>query len=191
MLNRYNHEKKYYKDDYHPPVLVQQSDTVNPEPEESDPPLSASSIWLTYEALQKVNRPESETGWQYFSSSPNLAWKTGTSFGFRDGWAVGTTPEYVIGVWTGNADGEGRPGLTGISAAAPILFDLVNIMGLQTWFATPYEDLTMIRVCSKSGFRAGPDCPETVEIPACVNGLRSEACPYHKIIHLNKAKTFR
>ena len=87
--------------------------------EDTVPPLSASSIWLTYEALQKVNRPESETGWQYFSSSPDLAWKTGTSFGFRDGWAVGTTPGYVVGVWTGNADGEGRPGLTGISAAAP------------------------------------------------------------------------
>ena len=99
--------------------------------EEPDPPLSASSIWLTYEALQKVNRPESETGWQYFSSSPDLAWKTGTSFGFRDGWAVGTTPEYVVGVWAGNADGEGRPGLTGISAAAPILFDLVNLMGTR------------------------------------------------------------
>ena len=61
-------------------------------------------------SASKVNRPGSETGWQYFSSSPDLAWKTGTSFGFRDAWAVGTTPEYVIGVWTGNADGEGRPG---------------------------------------------------------------------------------
>jgi penicillin-binding protein 1C len=49
----------------------------------------------------------------------------------------------------------------------------------------------MIRVCSKSGFRAGPDCPETVEIPACVNGLRSEACPWHQIVHLNKSGTFR
>ena len=159
--------------------------------EEPEPPLSASSIWLTYEALQKVNRPESEAGWQYFSSSPNLAWKTGTSFGFRDGWAVGTTPGFVVGVWTGNADGEGRPGLTGISAAAPVLFDLVNLMEYGSWFNTPYEDLTMIRVCSKSGFRAGPDCLETVEIPACANGLRSEACPYHQIIHLNKSKTLQ
>ena len=191
VLNRYNHEKKYFKDDYHPPVIVQQNDPVQTKTEEPVPPLSASSIWLTYEALQKVNRPESETGWQYFASSPNLAWKTGTSFGFRDGWAVGTTPGYVAGVWTGNADGEGRPGLTGTSAAAPILFDIVNMMGSQTWFSTPDEDLTMIKVCSRSGFRAGPDCPETMEIPACVNGLRSEVCPYHRIIHLNQAKTLQ
>ncbi len=187
VLSRYNKEKRYVKGDYHPPVLIQNTDSINEKKDESDPPLSASSIWLTYEALQKVNRPESETGWQYFSSSPGLAWKTGTSFGFKDGWAVGTTPEYVIGVWTGNANGEGRPGLTGITAAAPILFDLVSLTGQKDWFKTPYEDMTMIRVCAKSGFRAGPDCPETLEIQACVNGLRSEACPYHKIIHLNKS----
>ena len=190
VLNRYNHEKKYFRDDYHPPV-IEQDKRIHVRTEEPVPPLSASSIWLTYEALQKVNRPESETGWQYFASSPNLAWKTGTSFGFRDGWAVGTTPGYVIGVWTGNADGEGRPGLTGTSAAAPILFDIVNIMGSLTWFSTPDEDLTMIKVCTLSGFRAGPDCPETVDIPACINGLRSEVCPWHRIIHLNQAKTLQ
>jgi penicillin-binding protein 1C len=191
VLNSYLHEKKYYKEDYHPLVLIQQKDSLSEKTSDPDPPLSASSIWLTYEALQKVNRPESETGWQYFSSKPDLAWKTGTSFGFRDGWAIGTTPKYVIGVWAGNADGEGRPGLTGISAAAPIMFDLVNMMGSGSWFNTPYQDITMIRVCSRSGFRAGPDCPEIVEIQACVNGLRSEACPYHHIIHLNKSKTLQ
>ena len=189
VLNRYLEEKKYYKEDFHPPVLIRKKDARKTE--ETDPPLSASSIWLTYEALQRVNRPESESGWQYFGSSHDLAWKTGTSFGFRDGWAVGTTPRYVVGVWVGNASGEGRPGLTGIGAAAPLMFDLVNLMGSGAWFRTPYEDLTMIRVCSNSGFRAGPDCPETIEVPACVNGLRSEACPYHQMVHLNKSKTFQ
>jgi len=189
VLRRYNNENRYLPGDFHPPVLIHYDDTLNDIVEEKEPPLSASSIWLTYEALQKVNRPESEAGWQYFASSPNIAWKTGTSFGFRDAWAVGTTPEYVIGVWAGNADGEGRPGLTGISAAAPILFDLANIMESNSWFSQPAEEMTMIRVCSKSGFRAGPDCLETEEIAACVNGLRSEVCPYHKIIHLDKSQT--
>ncbi len=189
VLNRYNRERKYYAADYHPPVLVEQNDEAPEMIEQKSPPLSASSIWLTYEALQKVNRPESETGWQYFASSPNLAWKTGTSFGFRDGWALGTTPVYVAGVWTGNADGEGRPGLTGTSAAAPILFDVVSMMGSDTWFEAPREDMTMIEVCSLSGYKAGPDCPETTWIRACVSGLRSEACPYHRIVHLNQSET--
>ena len=189
VLNRNLRGEKYSKEDYHPPVLISTTSKDSIRTPDPDPPLSASSIWLTYEALQKVNRPESESGWQYFSSSPDLAWKTGTSFGFRDGWAVGTTPRYVVGVWVGNATGEGRPGLTGISAAAPLMFDLVNLMSSGTWFKTPDDDLTMIRVCKTSGFRAGPDCPETIEIPACLNGLRSEVCPYHQIVHLNKAKT--
>lgn len=189
VLNRYNIEKKYFVEDYHPPVLIPNSVSEKMKIPESDPPLSASAIWLTYEALQRVNRPESESGWQYFASSPDLAWKTGTSFGFRDGWAVGTTPRYVVGVWVGNATGEGRPGLTGISAAAPLMFDLVSLMGSGSWFKAPDEDLTMIRVCSKTGFRAGADCDETTEIQTCINGLRSEACPYHQVIHLNRLKT--
>jgi penicillin-binding protein 1C len=188
VLKHYNIEKKYFREDFHAPVLV--PETKSPvKTEDPDPPLSASSIWLTYEAIKKVNRPEEEAGWQYFSSAPDLAWKTGTSFGFRDAWAVGTTPEFVIGVWAGNADGEGRPGLTGITAAAPILFDLAGITGSGIWFTEPVEDLTMINVCVQSGYRAGPDCPETTEVPACINGLRSEACPFHKIIHLDRSST--
>jgi penicillin-binding protein 1C len=189
VLNRYNSEKKYFRDDYHMPVYIQGESIVNKLTIDNDPPLSASSIWLTYEALRKVNRPQNEAGWQYFSSSPNLAWKTGTSFGFRDAWAVGTTPDYVIGVWAGNADGEGRPGLTGLAAASPILFDLVNLMDQTEWFESPDEDLTMVKVCSASGFRAGPDCPDTEEVAANFNGLRSDVCPYHRIIHLNKNGT--
>jgi penicillin-binding protein 1C len=189
VLGRYNNEKRYLKEDYHQPLFL--TDIIQPEAsaEEANPPLSAGSIWLTYEALRKVNRPETETGWQYFASAPEIAWKTGTSFGFRDAWAVGTTPGYVIGVWAGNADGEGRPGLTGISAAAPILFEIIGIMNHVQWFTPPYEELTTVSVCSKSGFRAGPDCPETEEISVCINGLRSEACPYHSIIHLDKTNT--
>lgn len=186
VLNNYHINKEYYKDDYHPPVIIPQKESSAVKVNESDPPLSASAIWLTYEALQRVNRPGSETGWQNFSSSADIAWKTGTSFGFRDAWAVGTTPRYVIGVWAGNADGEGRPGLTGIGAAAPVLFDLVSLMETGDWFATPYEDMTTITVCRESGFRAGQDCTDTQEISVCINGLRSEPCPYHHMIHLNK-----
>ncbi len=191
VLNRYNDVKKYYTDDYHPPVLVADHENSEEKQETQDPPLTASSIWLTYEALQKVNRPESEIGWQYFNSSRNIAWKTGTSFGFRDAWAVGTTPEYVIGVWAGNGDGEGRPGLTGISSAAPIMFELAGLIESGSWFDKPEEELAMIRVCTQSGFRAGPDCRETEEIPAGANGLRSESCPWHRIVHLNKSLTMQ
>lgn len=189
ILGRFNTEKRYINNDYHPPVLIRGNNNPAEVAEETRPLLTASSIWLTYEALRKVNRPEAETGWQYLASSPEIAWKTGTSYGFRDAWAVGTTPGYVIGVWAGNADGEGRPGLTGISAAAPLLFDLAGIMNDSEWFSPPYEEMTSLPVCRTSGYRAGPDCPETEEVFVSVNGVRSEACPYHRIIHLDGTRS--
>lgn len=189
VLNHFNTHKAYFKNDYHPPVLVSEKPSHEESPEDPNPPLSAASVWLTFEALRKVNRPSNEAGWQYFSSSRNLAWKTGTSFGFRDAWAVGTTPEFVIGVWAGNADGEGRPGLTGISAAAPVLFDILNIMKPSGWFSKPSGQLSVIRVCRTSGYRAGPLCSETEETEACTSGLKSGMCPYHQIIHLDRTRT--
>jgi penicillin-binding protein 1C len=191
VAGHYTRNRSYNTKDYHPPYLLKRERKISTDTLAADMPPSASSIWLTYNALKTVNRPESETGWQYFSSSGDLAWKTGTSFGFRDGWAVGTTPAYVIGVWAGNADGEGRPGLTGTGAAAPIMFDVFNFMGNDASFVMPREDMTVIKVCRQSGYRAGPDCPETEEVWANPAGLRSEACPYHKTVHLNKTRTLR
>ena len=77
--------------------------------------------------MQKVKRPVEEAGWNYFGSAKTIAWKTGTSYGFRDGWAIGFNDEHLVGIWIGNADGEGRPGLTGVRAAAPLLFELFDL----------------------------------------------------------------
>ena len=90
------------------------------------------------EALKEVNRPQGSENWEFFTDAQPLAWKTGTSYGFKDAWAVGVTPKYAIGVWVGNADGEGRPGITGVEAAAPILFDVLNLLPNASWFETPY-----------------------------------------------------
>jgi penicillin-binding protein 1C len=155
-------------------------------------PLSPSSVWLTYEALRRVNRPETETGWQYFGSAPEVAWKTGTSFGFRDAWAIGTTPSYIVAVWAGNADGEGRPGLSGIASAAPLLFDIIRLLPPSaSWFARPEEGMTLASLCAASGYRAGPDCPETREEWIPETGLRSDACPYHTVVTLDSTETYR
>ncbi len=154
--------------------------------------LSAPAIWLTYEALLRVNRPETETGWQYFGSMPEIAWKTGTSFGYRDAWAIGTTPEYVVAVWAGNADGEGRPGLSGISSAAPLLFDIFRLLKPASGgFTRPEEGMTLTEVCTASGYRAGPGCAEKREEWVPETGLRSDACPYHTVINLDTTGNYR
>lgn len=90
--------------------------------------LGAGSIWLTYNAMEQVNRPEGDEAWKFYDSALKIAWKTGTSFGNRDAWAIGTNSKYVVGVWVGNATGEGRPTLTGVTSAAPILFDVFNLL---------------------------------------------------------------
>jgi penicillin-binding protein 1C len=162
------------------------------QPAAAGPLPSAPAIWLTYEALRRVNRPETETGWQYFGGAPEVAWKTGTSFGYRDAWAIGTTPGYVVAVWAGNADGEGRPGLSGISSAAPLLFDIIRLLPLsESWFARPEEGMTLVEVCSASGYRAGPDCTERRGEWVPEAGLRSDACPYHTPVSLDSTGRYR
>lgn len=153
----------------------------------SYPPLSPSAIWSTFEAMVEVNRPDMDANWKAFSSSGKIAWKTGTSFGFRDAWAIGVTPGYVVGVWVGNADGEGRPGITGIKAAAPILLDVFSELPQTGWFRQPVEDMEKIPVCRMSGHRASPYCEITDSTYVPSTCLSTLACPYHQQVCLDKS----
>ena len=152
--------------------------------------LGAGSIYLTYNAMKEVNRPEGDEAWKFYDSSLELAWKTGTSFGNRDAWAIGTNARYVVGVWVGNANGEGRPELTGVGSAAPILFDLFNLLPRMKWFQTPLNDLQYADVCTLSGHLAQDDCPKIRQlIPR--KGMKTSVCGYHKLVHLDATEQFR
>lgn len=152
---------------------------------------SAASIWFTFKALTAAYRPETESSWEMFSSSQKIAWKTGTSFGFKDAWSIGVTAGYVVGVWAGNADGEGRPGLTGLKAAAPIMFDIFESLPRTPWYDPPYDEIVKIPVCVNSGHRANLHCPsvDSARVPRA--GLKSRQCSYCKLIHLDKTRKFR
>ncbi len=150
----------------------------------------AASMYLTFEAMKEVNRPEGQESWEFYDSSKQIAWKTGTSFGNKDAWAIGVTKDQVVGVWVGNADGEGRPNVTGVSSAAPILFDVFNALPKTKWFLKPLDEFTDINVCVNSGYLAGPICPtKKISIPAKKNYVK--ACPYHKLIHLDAKQQFQ
>lgn len=146
--------------------------------------LSPGVVWSMMEAMKEVTRPEGEVDWRRFDSARQVAWKTGTSFGNRDAWAVGMTPEYVIGVWVGNASGEGRPDLTGVRKAAPIMFDLFNLMGSTSWFHEPVRDTRSVEICTRSGHRAGNDCTDTAYRLIPLTALETSVCPYHQRIHV-------
>ncbi|WP_454802672.1 penicillin-binding protein 1C [Mucilaginibacter phyllosphaerae] len=185
VLNHYNKTNGGYDpDDYHAPVYTT-SPKAKPKPEKNGL-LDAGSIYYTLQAMEEVMRPGEEMLWQQFSSTQRIAWKTGTSFGFRDGWAIGITPKYVVGVWVGNTDGEGRPGLTGIHTAAPILFDIFRLLpAAREWFDTPTGELVKINVCRESGYRAGQYCEHPVEQLVPRSGLKAAVCPWHKLVHLS------
>lgn len=153
--------------------------------------LSAASLWFTLEAMSALNRPEEEADWQQFESMKQIAWKTGTSYGGRDAWAIGVTPRYVVGVWAGNASGEGRPGLTGVGNAAPVLFDIFSLLPGSAWFDMPYDELEKVAICRSSGHKASAICEpvDTVYIPR--SGMVSEVCPYHQLVHLSPDEQFR
>jgi len=158
----------------------------------SEPVYSAGAAWLTLQAMRDVNRPEEEEGWKSFASSREIAWKTGTSFGFRDAWAIGMTADYLVGVWVGNADGEGRPGLTGVSAAAPLMFEVFRLLPPSShWFYAPYDELEKTEICHQSGYRPSIYCQDRDSVFICLEGLRSVPCPYHRLIHLDETGSFR
>lgn len=150
----------------------------------------AGAIWHTFNAMKEVNRPEGDEAWRFYDSSLEIAWKTGTSFGSRDAWAIGVTKEYVVGVWVGNATGEGRPLLTGVESAAPILFDVFHLLPKSKWFEIPYNDLEEANVCKVSGYLAQENC-EAIKQWIPKTAKKTENCPYHKLIHLDKKEEYR
>ena len=153
--------------------------------------MNAACVYQTFEAMDEAMRPGDEALWQQFESSRKIAWKTGTSFGFRDAWSIGVTPEYVVAVWVGNADGQGKPGLIGVQAAAPIMFDIFKILPRTSWFNPPFDEMKKAIVCQQSGYKANANCWPVDTIYINKKNEKTGVCPYHELVHLNKTKTFR
>lgn len=147
-------------------------------------------IYETLEAMTQLNRPDENGNWKAFISTQKIAWKTGTSFGNRDAWSVGISADYVVSVWVGNADGSGRPGLTGVGYAAPILFEVFNTLPKSyKWFPKPTGDYSPIPICSASGYKAGPYCTQadTIMLPQTCEQLK--ICPFHHLLNVNEDAT--
>ncbi len=190
ILNTFNqHDRKYNLNNLHPLTF---------EPVEDKKPqwannatFSAGAIYLTFEAMADLSRPEEEADWHYFNSMKKIAWKTGTSYGARDAWSIGVTPNYVVGVWVGNADGEGRFGMTGVGFAAPIMFSVFSKLPHSEWFEMPYAEMDIIPVCRKSGHIATSLCEEVDSLTFLEVGKETEICPYHHLVHLTPDCKYR
>lgn len=181
---------EYYTKEFVEPILTKGTNVDFGAKSNEVTIFDAASIYLTFEAMKKVNRPEGSESWEFFDSSKQIAWKTGTSFGNKDAWAIGISKDYVVGIWVGNADGEGRPKLTGLTSAAPILFNVFDVLPRSPWFQKPEDEFMDIKVCSESGYLATEICPKTIiSIPNKQNYIKS--CGYHQWVQLDPQRQFR
>lgn len=139
-----------------------------------------TSFYYCLEALSRVNRPD-EMDWRQIPSVRKIAWKTGTSWGFRDAWAVGISSDYVVGVWAGNALGQSAPGLLGARTAGPVMFEIFNLLPRSAPFDGPrYGEYISAEVCRESGMLKGQYCEECDTLMLPKNAMRSRVCAYHK-----------
>ncbi|WP_299394505.1 penicillin-binding protein 1C [uncultured Gelidibacter sp.] len=191
-LNHFNEtSSEYFTNEFTEPTFLNHT-TIDFGKKSSEKTLfDAASIYLTYESLKEVNRPEGNENWEFYDSSKQIAWKTGTSFGFRDAWAIGTTKDYVVGVWVGNADGEGRPGLVGVQTAAPILFEVFDVLPNSEWFSKPFDEMQEVEICTQSGYRASSNCVDKEEKFIQHTGLKTAPCPFHMLVHLDRSEHYQ
>lgn len=152
--------------------------------------ISQGASFLTLEMLKDLQRPEAELYWQLFDGKQPIAWKTGTSFGHRDAWAAGVTPEWTVCIWVGNFPGDSNPEIKGAEAAGSLMFHVFNLISkTQTWFQPPEADLIKKVICRHSGFSANELCTEVDTVWAPKQAKLLKTCPYHKKIFLNAAET--
>ena len=104
---------------------------------------------------------------------------------------MGLTDRYVVGVWTGNSSGEGRPGLTGTFVAAPILFDVFSKINDTYTYPASTEQNSLIEVCAVSGYPKSDCCPETKMIRAVTDDIKTGVCPYHQRLFLDKTRQYQ
>ncbi|MBN2572768.1 MAG: penicillin-binding protein 1C, partial [Ignavibacteriales bacterium] len=137
---------------------------INNEQDEGVQLFSKGAAYLIGIILLNNQRPDFPNQLSDVTKLPKIAWKTGTSYGKRDAWAVGFNPQYTIGVWMGNFNGKGSPYLSGAEMSVPLLFDLFNAISYgedKKWFDMP-NDILERDVCAETGLLPTEQCKNLV-----------------------------
>ena len=176
------------------PLRVLQEPEEKASPRENGAVISPMACYLTLNMLRELQRPGAEYYWEQYQNQWPLAWKTGTSYGQRDAWAVGVSPQWTIAVWVGNFSGDGNANLAGAKCAGPLLFDIFNYLPKDpgmAWFEQPAGESQTLMLCRESGYLAGENCPDAVpaEAPRFMKPL--PRCPYHQAVYLDSTETYQ
>jgi len=155
--------------------------------------LHPGAAHLVREALKIRGRPDFAIDPRYLTHS-NIRWKTGTSQGNRDAWAVGFDPDFTVGVWLGNLDQNPSPALVGPEVAAPLMFDAFSRLRRRSpnvvggWFA---EKIESVEVCAFSGLPPSPSCPRHKKSEGLAGLAPRVRCPYHQDILVDQESGMR
>ncbi|HNS16730.1 MAG TPA: penicillin-binding protein 1C [Bacteroidales bacterium] len=153
----------------------------------SDTLFSAPAAFLVTEMMTSLKRPDFPVKAEQIIDLPRIAWKTGTSYGRRDAWSVGYNPDYTVGVWIGNFQGNGIPELNGTDFAAPLLFKIFRLLDRDnslSWFELP-PGLRIRDVCARSGLPPSDFCTDLIE-DAYIPGISpGERCQHLRAVFVN------
>jgi penicillin-binding protein 1C len=129
--------------------------------------ISPEAAFITLDMLRRNQRPDDDGSTPLRGRWP-VAWKTGTSWGFRDAWSAGIVGPYVLVVWIGDFTGKGNPAFVGIDAAAPLFFRIADGLNLARIneavpLAKRPAGVARVAVCAESGDLPNAWCPQTVD----------------------------
>ncbi len=129
--------------------------------------LSPEAAFITLDMLRHNPRPDDD-GFALPRGRWPIAWKTGTSWGFRDAWSAGIVGPYVLVVWIGDFEAQGNPSFVGVDAAAPLFFRIADALNLARRNEplpefVPTSGVSKVAVCTESGDLPNVYCPETVD----------------------------
>ncbi|NLO91001.1 MAG: penicillin-binding protein 1C [Elusimicrobia bacterium] len=152
--------------------------------------LSPEASYITLSMLRETARQEENFRRQWLKSSIPVAWKTGTSSGFRDAWSAGVFGHYAVITWVGNADGRPNPVFVGVSAAAPLMFRVIDALrvlepGMPQIKPRYMKDLRTVKVCPVSGRLPGRFCKKTVETLFIAGQSPIQSCDIHRQVEVD------
>ncbi|MCE2594894.1 penicillin-binding protein 1C [Motilimonas cestriensis] len=114
------------------------------------PLMSEGAAWIIADTLSKIPPPDRAKA----AYGRRISWKTGTSYGFRDAWAIGVSGDYTVGVWIGRPDGAPHVGQTGANQAGPILFDTFDLLPADKTKITRPASVVKQQICWPSGLNS-------------------------------------
>jgi len=180
---------------------------LDEEPSRPNRLLTPEAAWLVRKMLETKPRPDADEGW---NATPlpedtaavlgrthgQVAYKTGTSIGFRDAWSVGIADGLIVAVWVGDFAGTSNPEFVGLKSAAPLMFEMIDAWRADAVPETPEDDqlpdhIVYVSVCAISGGIATPACPRVSEAPFIAGVSPIAPCSVHQVFFIDQTTGLR